>query len=264
LKARELKSRSAVTEPYQRLDFSQIAARRSQVYGLQRETFNGLPSTESLLRLASSPLLDAAATGSPVGEQAVASLRAVIGESGDCSSIVKDIAVERTRLLRGIRPGQGLPPACECVYRPSHEIGECNVHGAGALLLQKYNSAGFVADGSVPPDFLGSELGFMEFLVSREAQAWQQDDGRSVLALAEAQLAFLDNHIGRWIGPLQEAVRSEVSSGFWAAMLVLTETHLQMEREYLQQLLDPGAGDREDSDSGTTSIMGAEIHAKCL
>lgn len=257
----ELKSHIPVTEPCQRLDFSQIASRRSQVYGLLRETFNGLPSTEGLLRLASSPLLDAAATGSPVGEQAVASLRAVVGDSRDCSSIVKDIAVERTRLLRGIRPGQGLPPACEYVYRPSHEISESNVDGSGALLLQKYNSAGFVADGSVPPDFLGNELGFLEFLASLEAQAWQQDDGRSVLALAEAQLAFLDDHIGRWIGPLQEAVRSEASSGFWAAMLALTETHLQMEREYLQQLLDPGAGDREDSDSGTTSIMGAEIHA---
>ena len=257
----EWKSHIAVTAPDHALDFSQIATGQSQVYGLLRETLNSLPSSERLLWLAGSPLLAAAAMRSPVGEQAIASLRAVIAESGDCSSIVTDIAVERTRLLRGIRQGQGLPPACEHGYLPSRAIGESNVDGAGALLLQEHNSAGFVADGSVPPDFLGNELGFLEFLVSQEAQAWQQDDGRSALALAEAQLAFLDNHVRRWIGPLQEAVRPEVSSGFWAAMLALTETHLQMEREYLQQLLDSGAGDREDSDSGTTLIMGAEIHA---
>ena len=68
-------------------------------------------------------------------------------------------------------------------------------------------------------------------------------------------------YFARLVDALEPWLGQVVIIGGWAAVQ-LVEMGWKS-RHQLQQLLDPVAGDREDSNSGTTLTMGAEIHASC-
>ena len=135
------------------------------------------------------------------------------------------IALERTRLLRGIRPGQGLPPACKSVYLPHTMIAddEWDTGRAWATLIECYRHDAFVPDRNLPPDYVGNELGFLAHLSAREASAWERDDARDALAAAASQLIFMRTHIGSWIGALVDRVGDEVATAFGPACSRLSQ-----------------------------------------
>jgi TorA maturation chaperone TorD len=72
------------------------------------------------------------------------------------------LAVEFTRLFRGIKEGYSPPPPYESVYR-----GEGRVMGNYTLMvMKKYRDAGFLIIDKYPgpQDYIGTELKFMSFL----------------------------------------------------------------------------------------------------
>jgi TorA maturation chaperone TorD len=232
-------------------DLAQVAAGRSQVYGLLRDAFNQLPSAGQLTNLVSNPLLDAAVLGDRAGQDALVAVRRAFAAAGHDTSVT--IAVERTRLLRGLKPGQGCPAACESVYLPCTVVDgeEAGIGRAWATLIECYRGAGFIPEPNLPPDYIGIEIGFLAHASAREAQAWQCDDSSGALAAAARQLEFLRTHIGRWIGPLVERVGDENASAFWPNLLALAAAYLRQDDEYLTQVCEAGAADLAGCESAS-------------
>lgn len=201
-----------------------------------RDALNELPSPLLLRSFREDPLLDAAVAGSPAGLAALTVIRNSVGED---PAAIEAVAIERTRLLRGLSPDHGLSPACESCYAApmAHQAGPTQQAETWVALQGQYAHAGFAADRRAAPDYLGNELAFLGFLAGREATAWRLGDRAAATSAAEQQRSFIDAHTGRWIGWLRERVQSEAAHPFWPAVLALAEAHLQMEREYLGELL---------------------------
>lgn len=51
------------------------------------------------------------------------------------------------------------------------------------------------------PDQIGCELEFLAFLVMRREEAREADDAETAALCADAEDAFLRDHLGRWLGP---------------------------------------------------------------
>ena len=225
---------------------SEIARGRSRTYGVLAEVLNQMPSLKLLRALeAAEPLwafeLDAAAA------DAAASLREALSqvateaveEASPLSELMTGLAVERTRLLRGVRPGYGLPPACESVYRHGVENGRGSRGPAHvwAAVSAEYQRVSFGIPKGLQPDYIGVEVSFLASLSNLEAEAWTRDDPSAALATAGLEVAFLDGHPLSWIGSLVHRVEAEASGSFWPALLATLEGHLRIDREYLEELL---------------------------
>jgi len=112
------------------------------------------------------------------------------------TEVEQTLAVDWTRLFRGLSPSYGPPPPYEGVYREDgknhNEVirslnqiyGEC-----GAAIGEEY------ADR---PDYIGLELGFLSFLAEQEAEAWEQNDRELALSYQERARSFFNEHPGAW------------------------------------------------------------------
>lgn len=142
---------------------SEIARGRSRVYTVLAEVLNQMPNADLLRALRGAEPLWSAARGGPTVDPA-AVLRDVLsqvpaeGVAGVLAppELVTELAVERTRLLRGVRPGYGLPPACESVYRHEVQTGfESQEPGrAWAHMLAEYRRSGFSTPKGLQPDYI--------------------------------------------------------------------------------------------------------------
>lgn len=66
------------------------------------------------------------------------------------------------------------------------------------------------------PDHLAVELEFMSYLCEQEALAWQADDAEAQARFAEAQRAFIEQHLSHWLPDLHERVRAFEPNGLYA------------------------------------------------
>lgn len=84
------------------------------------------------------------------------------------------------------------------------------------------------------PDHLGLELRFYGHLVSREADAWNDDRPDEAARLVEAERDFLACHLGQWGEVAIAAVRRRCTDGPYAALAVATGEFLAAEAERLR------------------------------
>jgi TorA maturation chaperone TorD len=101
---------------------------------------------------------------------------------------------------------------------PAGLLGGPVTEGVG----QRYQQLGFQpGTGGESADHVGFELGLLAFLCTAEAEAMA--DGQSEVAqqIANEQLAFLQDHLLAWLGPLTLAVKQQVQP-FYSALTSLT------------------------------------------
>ncbi len=155
---------------------------------------------------------------------------------GEPRELSQRLAVEFTRLFRGIKKGYSPPPPYESVYR-----GEGRVMGEATLAVMKfYSEAGFgiIDEDEGPQDYIGVELKFMSLLCYREMESWKNGrigEGRRYL---ELEKRFLDEHILRWVPEFCRRVEAEAREEFYAAVARLTEEFIRVDAENLEVLLD--------------------------
>ena len=235
---------------------SEIARGRSRVYTVLAEILNQMPSAELLQMLQEaeplwSVIQDDFSAGSAAVLQDVLSQVPSDGVAGVSAppELVTELAVERTRLLRGVKPGYGLPPACESVYHHGAQTGfePQNAGRAWADLLAEYRRNSFSTPKGLQPDYIGVEASFLALLSYLEAAAWARDDSSAALAAAGWEADFLDEHPLSWVNGLVSRVAAEAFSPFWPALLALLESHLRMDRNYLGELLGGLAPRRDDA-----------------
>ena len=161
-----------------------------------------------------------------------------------------ELAVDFTRLFRGVRPGYGPPPPYESVWR-----GEGRVMGRFTEeVLRLYFSTGVVPDLSEElPDYLGVELNFMARLAFKEASEGGENSCQGN-GWRGWQKKFLENHLWPWVPKYLKAMREEACTDFYRGLSFLLEGFLILEKDFLSEKVSQNPVLREQTAAGVSSF----------
>lgn len=163
------------------------------------------------------------AEGESSAAQAVLQLQQAVG-SGNLS--VDHLNVEMTRLLEG----PGITPA---VPYASYYLNGRQLMGAAAQAAHRlYLEHGVEPEqGSIPPDHIALELGFLAVLAER---ALIDADPASAL---ETSLLFVREHLQPWLGMFCAALETSSREPFFAALAQATQQVIAEDEAWLQESL---------------------------
>ena len=226
------------SEPVRAEEWAELAASRSGVYGFLAAVYNRLPDepfAESLSGPELAGLFACMAEREDLPDEmqvGVSLVEAFIAASQGrpVKELQTELAVERTRLFRGVQPGYGPPPPYESVYAGSEGAPHMQT---SAAVRQIYAEAGVGLPEEVKdqPDFIGLELDFMRHLTAKEAQAWADDDSQVAVEVLKQEQDFLNKHIIRWIPRFCDVMAKEARLGFYQGIAALTKGFVQDEAE---------------------------------
>jgi TorA maturation chaperone TorD len=94
-----------------------------------------------------------------------------------------------------------------------------------------YHEGGFEIDEDFRelPDHIAAELEFLYLLIYRENEGHRTGDTEALKAAAGLRKRFLDEQLGRWIGPFTAAVTAGAESEFYRQLAELTDRFVKME-----------------------------------
>ena len=137
------------------------------------------------------------------------------------TEIVQELAVDFTRLFRGVSPTYGPPPPYEGVYRGQDGLGATNVQDVNKVYA-KYGLA--VSDQHRDRgDYLGYELNLVSYLSEQANQA--QEGGR----IEEEEnyqydlCQFMREHLSTWVGGFCTQAAEYAQTGFYSGFLLLLQ-----------------------------------------
>ena len=209
---------------------------RGKLYEFMSAQFSGPPDAAMLALVAdwASGQVASGDTGEWLSPEMMDALAAVDGffqGTGDGSreALAEEIAIEYTRLFRGLKREHSPPPPYESVYREEavRTFGEVT-----AVVRNHYRRHGFdVAPdkSSEPSDHISIELEFMHLLCTREAEALAGRDDEAVWELRQAQREFLEDHLMAWTSSLRQEVEKFDRGGLFSGLLRFTEGWLDFD-----------------------------------
>jgi len=156
------------------------------------------------------------------------------------TEVAENLAVDFTRLFRGIKRDYGPPPPYESVYR-----GEGRVMGEWTQeVLKKYRDAeiGMDISGELP-DYIGIELKFIALLCYKEAEAWRDSAITRASKFLKQEQRFMDEHLQEWIPEFCNLIGEESRSSFYKGVALLTKEFLKVDRGQIGETLDFINGD---------------------
>lgn len=151
-------------------------------------------------------------------------------QADDPEKLCLELAVQWTRLFRGVAPGYGPRPPYEAIYRRKDA-------GAQAELLldlgNLYRVAGVAisVDRIERPDHLGLELDLMGLLCSEESGFWSQGNSEEAAGRRGLQRRLLQEHLLPWVPAYCEVILREPGVPFYHGVM-----------RALSALLDEDAG----------------------
>lgn len=228
-------------------DLAVLAQNRSGIYGFLAALYNQLPDDDLVNTLRGTDFEEAVrkfveqgGVAAPVAEGGRLILRSLEAfRTMPVEEVRTALAVDRTRLVRGIKPGYGPPPPYESVYVGSGKQPEMQ---ATIAVIRAYADAGLTLSEETrdQPDFIGIELEFMRYLTGQEAEAWSRDDAAQARAALERQLSFLKEHLGRWAGDFCRRMEADAELDFYKGVAILTRYVVESDQEYVASLIETG------------------------
>jgi TorA maturation chaperone TorD len=99
-------------------------------------------------------------------------------------------------------------------------------------VLDSYRTGGYEVDESFRdlPDHIAAELEFLYTLIFREARAAASGNDEQRAGSVDLQRRFVEEHLGRWIGPFTEALRVGGATALYRTLADLTERFVESER----------------------------------
>ncbi len=196
--------------------------------GLARETLCRLLAAchyQPAPEFAEENVFDALAEAAARVDPALAEQARALG-SAFADAELEALLVDYTRLFLG--PAQVLAKPYESVWRDAQET----VMGHSTLaVLDMYREGGFDIDDGFRelPDHIAAELEFLYLLVFRQNRAHHSGDFDGLGAAEELERRFLDEHLGRWIGPFTRAVGAGAETDFYRHLAELTGRFVTIE-----------------------------------
>ena len=233
------------TEPVSTEEWATLAASRSRVYGFLGAVYNRLPDDQFAKSLPSPEvagfLLSLAGIEDlpkDMREGARMIERFIQASEGKpVDELRTELAVERTRLLRGVKPGYSPPPPYESIYL---DLDQQPLMQTSVAVMRAYAEAKAVLPEEVhdQPDFIGFELDFMRHLCLKESEAWKRDDRDQALEYLEKEVGFLNEHITRWMPRFCDVMVKEARLDFYRGIAQMTKGFVLDEAQKVAEYLE--------------------------
>ena len=110
--------------------------------------------------------------------------------------------------------------------------GEKTLMRDSTMAVQElYEEGGFeiAEDFRELPDHIAAELEFLYLLIYRENEG-HRNGSAEALKTAALKKRFLDEHLGRWIGPFAAAIKTGAQSSFYRELAGLTDGFVEHEK----------------------------------
>jgi TorA maturation chaperone TorD len=193
---------------------------------LTEKTLNAVPFSPAITQAASRDM-----------EEGFRMLRQYMADSYSrpIKELAEELAVERTRLLRGLKRGYGPPPPYESVYMDAEAI-QTYISGVSKL----YEEAGVSLSKELKerPDYIGIELDFMRLMCSREAEAWKHGNAGDARSALQLERRMLKEHLVAWVPKFCDIAFEEARNGFYRAVLKVTKELVLSETAMIDDLID--------------------------
>ena len=189
-------------------DKGTLASRRMASYRLLADCYYP-PDNKLLEKLRSASQWD---------EGKYSSLAAIIEGEED----LKALAVDAAKLFIG--PFELLAPPYGSVYLENSRV----VMGESTIDAEKlYIDEGLNLELKEAPDHITIELEFMSYLNFLQVEALNASNMESAQLYRKKQLAFLDDHLGRWVFKFTENITTFSHTEFYKNVAVLTDALIQ-------------------------------------
>ena len=112
--------------------------------------------------------------------------------------------------------------------------GGNTVMGESTMAVQElYREGGFDMneDFREVPDHVAVELEFLYLLIYRENEARRNGEPEALREKAALRKRFLDEHLGRWIGPFTSAMTAGAQTSYYRQLAALTSRFVDMEAD---------------------------------
>lgn len=170
-------------------------------------------------------LFDSMRQAAAVVEPALEAIAARLGPAF-AAQPVQELLVDYTRLFLGPVAALARP------YASVWLTGENLVMQDDTMgVLRLYDEAGFSVDDDFHelPDHVAVELEFLYLLIFRENEARAAGNDDALARFASLRRRFLDEHLGRWLGPFLLAMHDAAQSEFYETLAELTEAVVRAE-----------------------------------
>ena len=210
------------TQPPEAL--TEMAGSRSYLYDLMVRVFNQLPDEAFIKKIENREFENLFLEFSGAAHIRDYRLRM---EKNPPETILNELSVDRTRILRGTGPNDLKPPHEGC-YKM-----DCDLGSAAIQVKCFYRTAGLIPDTTVceSPDYLCVQLDFMKHLCQREQGL--RSSNRDVTENVACQVAFLKKHLGSWVGDYCEQVQKQALTDFYRGFALILNDFITRDMEYL-------------------------------
>ena len=156
--------------------------------------------------------------------------------------LLENLAIEYTRLFVG--PGKHISPH-ESVHHKKEGVQSGQLWGElTAQVKNIIESSGleYESEYTGMPDHISVELEYMQRVIRREVQAWENEDEVTARLCQKNEKKFVDEHLLGWIPDFCEKVIKTAEMPFYREMARLTRSFIEFEKQELKEL-------SEDTDS---------------
>ncbi len=82
-------------------------------------------------------------------------------------------------------------------------------------------------------DHISTELEFMHILAHKESIAIESDETEHIEIVRDAQLNFMNDHMGRWTGQFRDRMADADEDGFYIALAEMLDVWIKLDKAYL-------------------------------
>lgn len=196
-----------------------------ELYGFLATLLNNPPNVELVRGLRDTDFVSMAALKKEEGATDIAgALEEVSGYVVNASEmpeneVQQDLAVDWTRLFRGVSPNYGPPPPYEAVYNQTH-LSLSELFGE---ILSSYHEGGVTVRKDVAnrPDYIGVEFEYLQIMGECQVDALEKGDQEEANRCRECAAKFIENHLGQWAGSFCDKAIPTAQTDFFLGVLHL-------------------------------------------
>lgn len=204
----------------------------AEMFGLLAIFLNQRPDSEFVQRLRAAGIhqfldtLEEQEEGSKI-HTGLQELGAYLEDSltADDNSLAEELAVDWTRLFRGLRPGYGPKPPYGFLHQKMR-LSELEYLRKIASYYSRFG-AEIEPTHSNRPDFLGLQLAFLSFLYQQSSQAYQQGCDQEAKKFENAAADFFVQELANWAIVFCSEAQAHAKTGFYHGFLEILQGQIQ-------------------------------------
>jgi TorA maturation chaperone TorD len=225
-------------------DFHELAATRKTTYSFLVSVYIQL-STDNLASKLMDGTLATAPSSSAMTHQTAKDIEEgfqILGQyvadnrGRPVEVVAEELAVERTRLFRGLKRGYGPPPPYETVYRDTERTMPMRTIAVSKLYEEV--GANLSKELKEQPDYIGVELDSMRLMCEREAEAWGTGKVEDAKRMLQLERKLLNEHLAAWIPKFCDTALNDARTGFYKAVLKITKGVVLSEAALIGDLIE--------------------------